>query len=373
MWHVTWYDKTNRQTRRASLGTADFEEAKIKLGLWVTEKRTARDERPSDVPLEDVLIRYYQQHARHLPSAEQSRYALAKWSDFFACAMVSEVTLQAQEQFVRWLRNQKCSDGYIQRILTAGKAALNRAYRNQEILSVPYVMTVPTSRQRERRLRLDEVAALFNAIDRDHLFFYCMIAFNTLSRPDAILSLQRSQIEFEDRLIALNPPGRKQTKKYRPVVPITNTLLPWLKNSAHEQFVHWKGKPIASIKTGFRRLRERANLSADVIPYTIRHTMATELRKRGVPPWEVAGMLGHKTGGYKTTEIYAKYDPDYLSKAIEAIDDYFDDLQPLVTRSLRASCVPVVEEEKTQPIDFIGRREWDRTTDHYRVEVVLYR
>ena len=48
-----------------------------------------------------------------------------------------------------------------------------------------------------------------------------------------------------------------------------------------------------------------------MIPYTIRHTMATELRKRGVPPWEVSGMLGHRSE-HKTTEIYAHYAPDYL-------------------------------------------------------------
>ena len=58
---------------------------------------------------------------------------------------------------------------------------------------------------------------------------------------------------------------------------------------------------------------KRAGLSPDVSPYTLRHTMATELRKRGVPAWEVAGLLGHKAGSYRTTEIYAKFGPDYLA------------------------------------------------------------
>ena len=55
--------------------------------------------------------------------------------------------------------------------------------------------------------------------------------------------------------------------------------------------------------------------------------MATELRRRGVSVWEAAGMLGHKTAGYRTTEIYAKYDPDYLGQAVKAIDAYFIELQ----------------------------------------------
>jgi len=78
-----------------------------------------------------------------------------------------------------------------------------------------------------------------------------------------------------------------------------------------------------------------------------RQTMAVELRKRGVPPWEVQGILGHKSGGYRTTEICAKYDPDYLSKSAQAIDDYMNEVlkrvkRPLDTtrlKRLRLSCV----------------------------------
>jgi hypothetical protein len=38
----------------------------------------------------------------------------------------------------------------------------------------------------------------------------------------------------------------------------------------------------------------------EVTAYTIRHTVAAEMRKRDVPVWEVAGFLGHSSG-YKTT------------------------------------------------------------------------
>ncbi|WP_281641260.1 hypothetical protein, partial [Acetobacter orientalis] len=35
IWHITWYDKAARQTRRKSLGISDFEAAKTKLAQWV--------------------------------------------------------------------------------------------------------------------------------------------------------------------------------------------------------------------------------------------------------------------------------------------------------------------------------------------------
>jgi hypothetical protein len=51
--------------------------------------------------------------------------------------------------------------------------------------------------------------------------------------------------------------------------------------------------------------------------------MATELRKTDVPVSELASIMGHKMPSYGTTEIYAKYDPNYLGKAAAAIDAYF--------------------------------------------------
>ena len=160
------------------------------------------------------------------------------------------------------------------------------------------------------------------------------MAFGTLARPAALLELQRSQIDFENRLINLNQTGRRQNKKYRPALPMARTLRPWLERIEEQQIIAYHGKPVASIKTGFTAAREKAGLDASVTPYTIRHTMVTELRKRGVPPWEVAGMPGHRSAGYRTTEIYAKYDPTYLGKAVEAIDAYFIELDAITSRSL---------------------------------------
>ena len=49
---------------------------------------------------------------------------------------------------------------------------------------------------------------------------------------------------------------------------------------------------------------------------------------------EVATWLAHSTG-YRTTERYQKIGPDHLSKAVEAMEAYFADLEPgLPTRTL---------------------------------------
>ena len=284
------------------------------------------------MPIETVLVRYYKNHAKDIRSAESSRYALAKWSAYFAEMVVSDITPATIDGFIENLRAQGCSEGYIGRILGVGKAALNRAYKLGEITSVPYVKSGSKGRVRERILTIQESADLFNAVESEHMLMYFMIAFNTLARPEAILELKLFQVNLDDRLITLNPPGREQTKKRRPTLPITETLFPWLEKAKTDSLVCWKGKPIKSVRKGFQMIRDRAGLDNKVIPYTIRHTMATELRKRGVQEWDLAGFLGHSSGS--VTERYAKFAPDYMSKARIAIDEYFIELQPLVERTL---------------------------------------
>lgn len=63
--------------------------------------------------------------------------------------------------------------------------------------------------------------------------------------------------------------------------------------------------------------------------------MARWLRIQGVSGWEVSAQLGHKQKGLSTTEIYAPFDPSYLSASVVAIDSFFADL--------RAKCAPVDE------------------------------
>ena len=55
--------------------------------------------------------------------------------------------------------------------------------------------------------------------------------------------------------------------------------------------------------------------------------MARWLRKQSVPAWEVAAQLGHRRPGMTITEIYAPYDPAYLSASTKAIDAFFGELR----------------------------------------------
>lgn len=238
------------------------------------------------------------------------------------------MTPDRQRAFVASLRDHGLSDGYIRRILANGQAAVNRALREGEIGSAPHINLglVPEAEPRERILTIAEMARLFASADLPHWRMYLILAVGTAARPEAILELTSFQVDCGVRLIRLNPPGRRQTKKRRPTLPMCDTLLRVMSDVPAGPVVSWNGRPLKSIKTAFQRARDRAELGSDVIPYSIPHTVASEMRRRGVSTWEVAGWLGHSSG-YKTTERYAKFGPDHLGEAVRAVESLFADLR----------------------------------------------
>jgi len=288
-------------------------------------------------PLGLVLDRYYTEHASKLPSAEQAKVSIGLWKEFFRSLVVGDLTPKRQETFVEWLRARGHSDNYIRRTQSVTIAALNRAHRRGEIASVPAMTLIGRIETRRRVLSLHDVAALFKAATTDHFRLWLLIAFSTAARPGAILQLKSDQIDLQHRLIDFNPVGRAQTRKRRPVVPICETLLPYLRDLETGFVIRLKKdqqEPIKRIQTAFDLARERAKLSPAITPYSIRHLMAVELRRRGVSMAELAGFLGHKIERFATTEIYARYAPHYRSAAVRAIDDFFRELSPLLAHPL---------------------------------------
>lgn len=342
-WCRTWYDKPTRQTRRVSLDTPDLEEAKQRLADWFVQHHKPKGANPDEEPIVAVLARYYEGHARKIASAEQAAIAISNLNGFFGNAPISALT---EDRVKAYIESRPVSDGTIDRELSVLRAALRRSWKRGEIRSVPFIQGIETQPEpKGRPLEIEEMAAVFDAIREEHVWMFAQVATNTLCRPDANLDLTLFQCSFRHGLIQLNPEGRKQTKKHRPTVPMTDTLRPWLQAAPGPHIVQYRGKKIASIKTAVRRLRASAGLDKRFTAYSFRHTMARELRKRGVSKFDVGGFLGHRKRD--TTDTYAPYDPRYLIDAKAAIDAYFRDLNQItkcsllapVGNALRANCV----------------------------------
>jgi len=215
-WHRTWFHTESRQTCRASLGTTDFSEAKLKLAEWVLNNSVMIDEKPEDTPLAVVLMRYYKEHGSKIRSHETILLSLNRWNKFFGPITVAELTPAFVEKFILQLEADGRKPGGVSRVLSDGRAALNRAKRLGELTNVPFVRDVPRGEPIEKALSIDQMALMFDLMKEKHLRMFCLMMANTMARPEAILELRREQLDFEHRLIRLNPEGRKQTKNIAP-------------------------------------------------------------------------------------------------------------------------------------------------------------
>ncbi len=372
-WYATCYDAEAKRTRRVSLGTDDFEQARQKLLERYLEQHRPQNAPAETVALADLLLDYYKTHGSHARSGGSVKTSCGYWVEFFGEASVAEATRPPRlEAFIAHLGTQGFSTAYVQRILGVGKAALQRAWKRGEIASVPYIpgIKVDYGEPLGRPLKIAELARLLREAP-DHLRLMLMILIGTACRPEAALELTGAQLDFDERLIDLNPRGRTQTKKFRPAVKMPETLAVVLTNAPSGRLVTFQGRPVRKINKAWRGMRAAAELDAEVNPYSIRHTVARWMRQNGVPAWEVAAQLGHKSRDYRTTELYAAFDPSYLENAVRVIELLFD--------RLRASFAPVDEPffgtVQRQPLEInwkSGAGEGIRTLDPNLGKVVLY-
>lgn len=285
-----------------------------------------KDQAPSDVLLSTVLTRYMHQHGDVLASKDTASRGVDLWNEYFGqSASVADITIPKQELFLKWLAEKEYTDAYCRRVLGVGKSAMNRAWKRGEITQVPFVDLPPIGEAYPHYASREQIVRLLNAEMPEHVWAYFLIRLCTACRGDAARDLQRFQIDSDAGLVHLNPAGRRQTKKYRPTVPLLPVLATYIdtvKPEAH--LVHWRGNHVKSIKTTWRKLRRRALLPAWFVPKTVRHTLATWLRQRGVPAWDVSGLLGHHAGG--TTDTYAKFDPAYMGPVRIALQEIIVDL-----------------------------------------------
>jgi len=344
----------------------------------VTLNATVRDQDPRDIPLATVFARYFDKHGRHTIGAGVQRRNLAMILDHAPEMMVGEFTMDVQQEVTRKLLAAGYQNGTVKRVMGGGKAAIGWAWRNGLIKAPVPFLSLPEGTVRERVLTITEMAQLWDAAAQPHLRAFLAFLIGTASRPAAVLELTRDQCDVARRRIDLNPAGRRQTKKRRPVVAMPDFLIPWIEAVPAGSLIAYRDQAITKINASWRIARDIAGLGPEVVPTTIRHTIATELRARSVPELEIAGLLGHVMPNVRTTGRYAKYAPDYLSKAREAIDQIANEIGRVAAHpispetSVRVSCVLVPKPQGSVTPWKTGAGEGIRTLDPNLGKVVLY-
>ena len=407
-----WYDGRNGEVRRRSLKTTDIEEAKKRLAEIVVNEAPVNASDPEQVPLVFVLTHYLEGHADALPSAHVSRRAcelvlqfLEQKCGFDARVKTSQFSSIYQAEFAKWCRVEfRHSPAYVSRVLSVITAACRFAAKTKLIKSntgelkeakllsyvpevnfdtkwVATIMGAPEPRPRDFVPSYEELASLLDTESGEVLSRYDIIALNTWARPRAITDLNiRLQVDFENDLLDLNPPNRRQNKKHRPVIRLTSNLRSWLEDWAENRPLSYdKTLPdgqvqrlaVTHLKAQFNRrttkwMLQRSGLAEDEIVqlirssrkgvtvalanaiaaakekgiqritrYTLRHFMAT--RVRGLTESKVGReqrslWLGH--GKKDATSWYETHDPEFLRECARATDLVIDKLDGLMKRDL---------------------------------------
>ncbi len=341
--YVVWTE--NRVTRRVSTGTEDDGEAQAILAAFVLEyEADKRKSAVSDATISQVLALYYDERASKQPSALQAKIAIDHLNRLYP-PLVSQLDETAHESYAVARSAEGVKWQTINRERMILRAALNFYDKKRKMASVPKVPTIKAADEeaqpvepKGRPLTLEELARLFHRAPTQRSLLLLAILVGTMCRPDAARDLSfGEQIDFRHRLISLNPANRKQTKKVRPVVPMGRVMRLILRKALAElgtgYLLRYKGERVASIKTAFLAVRDAAGLDTRVTPYSIRHTLVRELRRRRVPADQVSIMLGHRPPDTSKTDlIYAPYDPDYCRDAARAIDKLFIELRHISFR-----------------------------------------
>ena len=89
----------------------------------------------------------------------------------------------------------------------------------------------PASPPRDRHLTKEQLNTLLESIDTPHVRLFVILAVATGARMTAILQAKWSAIDWNTNTINYDPPGRVQTNKRRPTVPLNKQAREALKKA----------------------------------------------------------------------------------------------------------------------------------------------
>jgi hypothetical protein len=166
-------------------------------------------------------------------------------------------------------------------------------------------------------------------MDREQLHRFLQISVATWARPDAAhdVSTARSRDQWHSnaRALNLNPRGRAQTKKHRPIVPIVPQMAALLDRTTGFYV------SVGTVRKAFEVMQVALKLPGDGESgmKLIRRSMAHLARQRlGERDWiEGQIMLGHRKTS--TSDTYAPFETGYLARALEVTEAIINEIEKL--------------------------------------------
>ncbi|NYD89215.1 hypothetical protein [Sphingomonas melonis] len=363
---IIWYDTTRKRERSVSAGTEDVEEGRDALDRLYLERTKGEGFCPTCGQRKiarDVFVTAA--IADHLtlsvskPSIQAIRARLKHVLQYIVTTDQSTISCDAVDEgwiakFRVWFEAQPIvspkgrmrarSLSTIENSVLQLAAAINQCGATDAKFRPRQPKDV--NRTPQHRSDVAELAAMFRHClqpgsgkqpperarrERAGLLGFLRISVTSLARPDAAMSVStdplRKQWNSKARILNLNPDRRAQTRKYRATVPIGERMAQVLDST--------DGYIVASqsIRSAWETMAAAIGLPRDGEAGTklIRRSMADLLRRR-LPQeaWgEIEIFLGHDRFD-DVSGLYAPLRPDYLRRALAAIDEIVAEIDDLV-------------------------------------------
>lgn len=308
---IIWWEAGSR--KRHSLGTTDRVAAEAAARqVWAAMTRKER----TFETIGDIVEAYLDS----LGGAKQEKRKREAWAaakPYWAALKPDLVDAQTSADYVTW-RNR--STNTVRHELGLIRVACNWAKDNKHIGDTPPVKLPAQPETSVGHVTKEQFRRFLEGCERPHIKLFAMLGVTTGGRKSALLEARWEQVDFNRRLINLNPTGRKQNSKYRAVVPLNDMILPALREAERarltEYIIEHNGKPCKDIKKGFAAAARRSGVPCH--PHMLRHSAAVWMAEDRVPMAEIAAYLGHKDINV-TVRVYARYHPDYLRDAARSL------------------------------------------------------
>lgn len=369
---IVWYDDAAGRNRQRSTGTEDVQQAENELdALYLKKERgqavcptCGQTMRQGGRHLVTAAIADYLVARESRPSIDALRARLGHVTAYLtetdrlevACEDVNEDWI---EEFREWAQDvpivsstgktRERAAGTVEASVRQLAAAINFAHlRKDTLFPAGFTAKAPdeVSRTPAYRADLATLAKMFRycvapwdetehntvnrmKMDRAQLHRFLQISVATWARPDAAHDVNtdraKDQWHSNARALNLNPKGRPQTKKYRPIVPIAHQMAALL-DATKGYYVS-----VGSVKGAFESMQSALELPRDGETglKVIRRSMAHIARQKlGERDWiEGQIMLGHKK--VTTSDTYAPFDTGYLAAALRVTEEIINAIEKL--------------------------------------------
>lgn len=279
-----------------------------------TQAERARDRRkaafvsPAEGDTVGVLIDKWLKARKHKPSHKKMEWFGKEAKKEFGNLLPSELTEAVVANFI-----QKTAK-------TPTKARLTL-----EIVGFATKLKVekPAKRPpRDKYLSHAQANTLLLHCKQPHLHMFVRLALATGARHRAILGLTWDRVDFARGMLDFRDPDIAETKKRRPVSPVSNALLAELKAwrpNTGTHVIEWKGEPLKDIGHAFRKAAREAKMPW-VTPHILKHTVVSRLAEKGINEDRISDLTATSRGIIR--RIYRKVNPGSLRDLAELMDDY---------------------------------------------------